>query len=97
MKIFGEIFGGCLSSGKSVSTANMEYLMFNANRKEFIKSLSEKEREALISFEAEKKPDECLCCIFFKWENDEPTCSMMDEIQGFDIGKRADNCIIDFS
>ena len=71
--------------------------IFNANKPFYIKNNPEVAKQ-LIEFEKSCKPEECLCCMFFFWDETgeklKPGCTVCDDID-FDYGRRSPNCPID--
>ena len=59
--------GGTMFWKKKRRKSNLDWVdFFNANDPKYLeRNLKTKER--LIEYEKSCKPDDCLCCIFFKW------------------------------
>ena len=49
----------------------MYLLIYMANDKRFVKSLTEDERLILVNYAKDSNIDSCLCCPCFAWERDE--------------------------
>lgn len=64
---------------------------FFANNRLYLAHYPER-KEALIRAAKKFLPEECICCFFFKWDEDTPICSLLKDLEGFDYGKRASNC-----
>lgn len=77
-------------------------VLFLANDPDYLKKYPEVKRE-ITRFVKDMPPEECLCCVFFKWIRDEEKrisgrmCCAKQEIQEEDFaeGQRAKGCPAD--
>ena len=69
--------------------------LYSANIPEYLEKFPKVKAE-LIRFEKEKKPDECICCIFLNVRGERPICALDPDIQiRFMYDQRSEGCELD--